>query len=91
MVEFLLDRGAPVDSPCFDGSTPLSTACAQRHLTVVVLLLPRGASASFARPDCYTVLYAAAQRDSVSSVRLSGAGPTSPRARRLCQPDCARW
>ncbi|KAK9540143.1 hypothetical protein VZT92_002612 [Zoarces viviparus] len=69
LVEELLERGAPVNSPTKKGNTALHIASLAGQKEVVRLLVKRGADVNFQSQNGFTPLYMAAQENHLEVVR----------------------
>lgn len=70
MVQFFLDRGAPVNVTLNDGRTPLIVACDKNHEKIAEMLLNAGASINAVTKENYTALMKASTRGHEAMVRF---------------------
>jgi len=70
IVKLILDKGAQVDKPIKDGTTPLLIASYQGHSEIVRRLLEKGAQVDKARNNDTTPLYIACEQGHIEIVRL---------------------
>lgn len=67
VLEYLISKGADVNSPDIHGITPLLSACYEGHASCVKLLLDKGADKCFKGPDGLCA-FEAAESDAVKAL-----------------------
>lgn len=78
LLDLLLERGARVDQPTFEGATPLMTATQSRDLALVRALLRRGAQADLVDQRGFSALHRAAEMGEVAIVEALLAAGAAP-------------
>jgi ankyrin repeat protein len=82
-MNWLLDRGAPVDTRSAEGATPLMNAVQARNASYVELLLARGADPNAQDLRGFTALHRAAEMGETAIVRALVASGADPNAEAL--------